>query len=76
MTRQELLNKRLAMYLRAEEAIVAGAQNYQIGDRLLTRANLAEIDRMIEYLLEKGATVEGMEQRKIRQVARVIYYDN
>jgi hypothetical protein len=38
---------RLTNYLRAESAILTGAQAYSIGDRTLTKANLAEIRKGI-----------------------------
>ena len=56
------------MYYKAEEAILGGAQSYSIGSRSITRANLAEIRKMIEQLedeveqLEKTAT--GKKTRK------------
>ena len=53
-----LLNKRLAMYLEAEKVVMAG-QSYTIGNRSLTRANLAEIRKAIDDLLAAGATLEG-----------------
>ena len=53
-----LLNKRLAMYLEAEKRVMPG-QSYTIGNRSLTRANLAEIRKAIDDLLAAGATLEG-----------------
>ena len=53
-----LLNKRLAMYLEAEKVVMTG-QSYTIGNRSLTRANLAEIRKAIDDLLAAGATLEG-----------------
>ena len=53
-----LLNKRLAMYLEAEKVVMTG-QSYTIGNRSLTRANLAEIRKAIDDLLAAGATIEG-----------------
>ena len=53
-----LLNKRLAMYLEAEKRVMTG-QSYTIGNRSLTRANLAEIRKAIDDLLAAGATLEG-----------------
>ena len=58
MTIQELRNKRLREYLRAEEAILGGAQSYLIGDRHLTRADLGEVRRAIEDLLSAGAYLD------------------
>lgn len=53
MSTYEKLKKkknRLEMYYQAEEKILEGAQSYQLGTRNLTRANLAEIRKMIEQL--------------------------
>lgn len=41
---------RLELYYKAEEAVLTGAQSYQIGSRNLTRADLAEIRKMITAL--------------------------
>lgn len=41
---------RLAMYYKAEKSILEGAQSYAIGSRNLTRADLAEIRKMITNL--------------------------
>ena len=53
-----LLNRRLAMYLEAEKVVMTG-QSYTIGNRSLTRANLAEIRKAIDDLLAAGAAIEG-----------------
>lgn len=57
ITRLERLKQRLEMYYQAEEAILGGAQSYQIGTRQLTRANLSQIKEMIEYL-EREVAIE------------------
>lgn len=44
------LQERLALYKQAETAILTGAQEYQVGKRRLTRANLAEVQRAIADL--------------------------
>lgn len=49
---------RYDLYLKAEAAILEGAQSYTIGSRHLTRADLAEIRKMITTL-EEG--IEEME---------------
>lgn len=56
-SRLEKYKQRLEMYYQAEEAILNGAQSYSLGSRNLTRANLAEVKEMIEYL-EKRVEVE------------------
>ena len=50
-------NKRLAMYLEAEKAVLMG-QSYTIGNRQLTRASLAEIRATIDNLIAGGATID------------------
>lgn len=55
----ELLNARLKQYIAAETAILTGGQSYKIGNRTLTRANLAEIQSVISKLISAGATVDG-----------------
>lgn len=44
----EIANKHLALWLAAEEKVSRG-QAYKIGDRSLTRADLAEIRSSIKY---------------------------
>ena len=56
-SRLEKYKKRLEMYEQAEEAILNGAQSYSLGSRNLTRANLAEVKDMIDYL-EKQVAIE------------------
>ncbi len=55
----ELLNARLKQYIAAETAILTGGQSYKIGNRTLTRADLAEIQSAISKLLSDGATIDG-----------------
>lgn len=59
-------------YLKAEEAVL-NAQSYSIGSREVTRANLPEITRMIEYLDDKIDTLECRGGK--RQTYRVIPRD-
>ena len=66
-------NKRLAMYLEAEKAVLMG-QSYTIGNRQLTRASLAEIRTTIDNLIACGATVDG--ETNVRHMAkRVVFMD-
>lgn len=66
--RLETYKKRLTLYLQAEEAILSGAQSYAIGSRNLTRADLAEVRKMINSLEdgidELEAIVAGNNRRK------------
>lgn len=59
-TRMYLKNRRLQLYVEAEEAILSG-QSYTIGNRSLTRADLSEVREEIDNLLADGATLEDME---------------
>ena len=63
---------RLEMYYEAERRILAGAQSYAIGNRQLTRANLAEIRKTISQLEDELESLAG----KSRGVARrVVFMD-
>ena len=55
----KFLKRRLQLYLQAEEAVLQ-AQSYTIGDRILTRANLKEIQSAISELT---AQIEALELR-------------
>ena len=66
MTLLETYKKRLELYIQAEEAILSGAQHYQIGTRSLTRADLHEIRMMIDKLIENVKQEEAVEKGKSR----------
>lgn len=68
-----LQNERLKEYYAAEKAVLSG-QSYTIGNRTLTRANLATIRDAIDDLIAAGATVDGVAQ-PIRRSARVVFRD-
>ena len=68
-----LLNERLKKYLKAEEAILNG-QSYTIGNRTLTRANLATVEKVIEELISAGAVVDEAENTG-RSSKRVVFLD-
>ena len=73
--RLKVYKDRLALYYKAEAAILEGAQSYTIGSRHLTRADLAEIRKMINNLEdgvdELEAEVSGGSRRKcIRVIPR------
>lgn len=55
--------KRLEQYYAAEDAILGGAQSYQIGSRQLTRANLREVNDMIKYLEREITDLESKKGR-------------
>lgn len=64
--------ERLELYYKAEAAILEGAQSYSIGSRHLTRAELAEIRKMITTLEdgvdELTAALSGGSRRKCVRV--------
>ena len=53
----EISEKRLELYLKAEQAILSG-QSYEIGDRKLTRANLKDVVDTINSLKKEIAALE------------------
>lgn len=63
----------LNMWIEAEKA-VATSQSYSIGSRSLTRANLAEIRKSIEYWRNEVAALEKGNSNG-RRVVRVIPRD-
>lgn len=58
MTIKQIQRERLQKYIDAEDAILNGAQSYQIGQRTLTRADLSEIRKVISDLIDSGVTLE------------------
>lgn len=58
---KELCRQRLKIWLAAEEAIATG-QRYQIDDRSLTRADLYDVRKELEYWAGKLAEAEAEEQ--------------
>ena len=71
---KSLCEKKLNTWLAAEEAIATG-QSYQIGSRLLTRADLKQVREEMEYWAGKLAEAEaegkcGGRNRAYRAVAR------
>ena len=71
---KEICQKKLNTWLAAEEAIATG-QSYQIGTRMLTRADLKQIRAQMEYWAAKLAEAEaedkhGGRNRASRAVAR------
>lgn len=70
MTVQEL-ERRLSLYLDAEAAVLRG-QEYEIGDRRLRRADLAEIRKTIDDL---QIQIDSM-QLKTGRTKRVVFTDD
>ncbi len=64
--RLKMLKTRLKNYQECEEAILTGAQSYQIGKRELTRADLSEIANMIKYLENEIVREEAINSGKKR----------
>lgn len=66
---------RLDLYYKAEEAILDGAQHYEIGSRKLTRADLHEIRMMISSIEKELDSMEseynnGSRRKCIRVIPR------
>lgn len=59
---KKLCEQKLNTWLAAEEAIATG-QSYQIGTRMLTRANLKQVREQMEYWAGKLAEAEAEETR-------------
>ena len=73
--RLKLYKERLDLYIKAEAAILEGAQSYTIGSRHITRGDLAEVRKMIATLEdgidEMEAQLNGGNRRKcIRVIPR------
>lgn len=70
--RLKIYKERLELYYKAERAILEGAQSYSIGSRHLTRADLAEIRKMISTIEdgvdEMEAELSGGSRRKCVRV--------
>ena len=58
---KDLCQKKLSTWLAAEEAVATG-QSYQIGTRMLTRADLKQIRAEMEYWAGKLAEAEAEAQ--------------
>lgn len=58
---KELCKKKLNTWLEAEDAVATG-QSYQIGNRVLTRADLEQIREQMEYWAGKLAQAEAEEK--------------
>ncbi len=67
----EMAQDRLALYYEAERRVLVG-QSYTIGDRQLTRANLAEIRRAIDDLKDEIEQLLGRSRGFSR---RVVFMD-
>lgn len=70
----KLQNERLKKYIEAEEAILAG-QSYTIGNRTLTRANLATVEKVIQDLIDGGAVLADDDSARNASTKRVVLLD-
>ncbi len=70
-----VLNERLKQYLIAEQEVLRAGQSYRIGNRTLTRADLAEIRDEISSLIAAGATTEDNVTAVNKRAKRVIMRD-
>lgn len=61
--RLERYKKQREMYLKAEEAVL-NAQEYSIGTRRITKADLSEITKMIRHLDRQIDALEGRGGRR------------
>ena len=73
MSNKQMNTERLWNYYAAERAVLSG-QSYTVGNRTLTRANLAEIRAAIDDLLSAGASLDDSEI-KTRRSMRVVFHD-
>ena len=53
----ELCKERVRLWLDAEESVATG-QRYQIGNRMLTRADLSEVREQLKYWTDQLAKAE------------------
>lgn len=67
---KKLCEDRVALWLEAEEAIATG-QSYQIGTRMLTRANLNAVREELEWWSDRLAEAEAEEEGLARGRNRV-----
>ena len=72
---KELCQQKLNTWLATEESIATG-QSYQIGNRMLTRADLKEVREEMEYWAAKLAEAEKEERSGGRNRAyRAVFRD-
>lgn len=68
MTPKQLAAHMFNLYLRAETAILNGAQSYSISGKTITRANLNDVVKQRKYWENKLAALNGRSARKFRTV--------
>ena len=63
--------EKLRMWLVAEEAIAVAGQEYEINNgRKLTRADIREVGKRIDYWKRQVAILEGKTRRSFRAIPR------
>lgn len=71
----EIAKEHLDIWLEAEKAVALG-QSYTIGSRSLTRANLSEIRKSIQYWKDTVIALENANMQKGRnRITRVVPRD-
>ena len=70
---KETAQRHLDMWLEAEAAVSTG-QSYQIGSRMLTRADLASVRKQIDYWNNKVMQAEAVEENHGRNRAYHFVY--
>ena len=69
----EETKERLRMWMDAEEAVAVAGQEYEMNDgRKLTRADLNEIGKRIDYWKRQVAILEGKTRRTFQVIPRDI----
>ena len=71
---QKLKNERLRRYLEAEEAVLLN-QSYTMKNRVFTRADLDTIRKVIQDLIDDGATIDDEEVLNKGKTKRVVFFD-
>ena len=71
---QKLKNERLRRYLEAEEAVLLN-QSHTIRNRVFTRADLDTIRKVIQDLIDDGATIDDEEVLNKGKTKRVVFFD-
>lgn len=68
-------SERLEALYAAEKTILEGGQSYRIGNRTLTRANLADIQDEIARLEAAGVRSEDQYTSQTRRSRHVIFHE-
>lgn len=76
MTIKEILRERLKLYLECEKKILLN-QSYTIGNRIFRRADLEDVRKVIDDLIDSGVTLEDDETARLvnGRSRRVVFID-